>query len=104
VSPSKELRDASNDAEVLVRDFGVTSSMRLDVFQAKVAAEKNIKASGQWDKLSSEEKRLVDKMILDGKRAGLALPEEERNELMALKKELSQACLEFSVSTIYRVE
>jgi Zn-dependent oligopeptidase len=63
-----------------------------------VAAEKNIKESGQWDKLSSEEKRLVDKMILDGKRAGLALPEKERDELMALKKELSQACLEFSVS------
>ena len=97
VSPSKELRDASNDAEVLVRDFGVESSMRLDVFQAKVAAEKNIKASGEWDKLSSEEKKLVDKMILDGKRAGLALPEKKRNDLMALKKELSQACLEFSV-------
>jgi metallopeptidase MepB len=101
VSPSKELRDASNDAEVLVRDFGVDSSMRLDVFQAKIAAEKNIKESGEWDKLSSEEKRLVDKMILDGKRAGLALPEKERNELVALKKELSQTCLEFSVGTTY---
>ncbi|KIM89266.1 hypothetical protein PILCRDRAFT_61316 [Piloderma croceum F 1598] len=96
VSPSKELRDASNDAEGIVRDFGVDSSMRLDVFQAKVAAEKNIKESGEWDKLSSEEKRLVDKMILDGKRAGLALPEKERNELMVLQKELSQTCLEFS--------
>ncbi|KAF9497716.1 metallopeptidase MepB [Pleurotus eryngii] len=96
VSPSKELRDASNEAEVLVRDYGVESSMRLDVFQAKASAEKNIKASGQWDKLSAEDQRLVEKMILDGKRAGLALPEKERTELMALKKELSQACLEFS--------
>lgn len=72
--------------------------MRLDVFQAKVAAEKNLKESGEWDKLSNEERRLVDKMILDGKRAGLALPEKERDELMALQKELSQTCLEFSVS------
>ncbi|KAF4590074.1 hypothetical protein EYR40_009527 [Pleurotus pulmonarius] len=96
VSPSKELRDASNEAEVLVRDYGVESSMRLDVFQAKAAAEKNIKASGQWDKLSAEDQRLVEKMILDGKRAGLALPEKERTQLMALRKELSQACLEFS--------
>jgi Zn-dependent oligopeptidases len=63
VSPSKELRDASNAAESLVRDFGVESSMRLDVFQAKVAAEKNIKESGEWEKLSAEEKRLVDKMV-----------------------------------------
>lgn len=41
--------------------------MRLDVFQAKLAAEKNIKSSGLWEKLSSEEQRLVDKMVaLDG--------------------------------------
>ncbi|PIL22512.1 hypothetical protein GSI_15201 [Ganoderma sinense ZZ0214-1] len=94
VSPSKELRDASNEAEVLARDFGVEASMRIDVFRAKQAAEENIKKSGQ--KLTAEEQRLVDKMILDGKRAGLALPEDEREKLMKLKKELSQTCLEFS--------
>ncbi len=98
VSPSKELRDASNEAEVLVRDFGVDASMRIDVFRAKQAAEKNIKASGR--KLTSEEQRLVDKLLLDGKRAGLALPDEEREKLTTLKKELSQTCLEFSVSTV----
>ena len=97
VSTSKQLRDASNEAEVLVRDYGVDASMRLDVFQAKVAAEKNIKTSGR--KLDAEEQRLVDKMLLDGKRAGLALPEAQRTELMKLKKELSQTSLEFSVST-----
>ncbi|KAF8650117.1 hypothetical protein AX16_005354 [Volvariella volvacea WC 439] len=96
VSPTKELRDASNEAESLVRNFGVESSMRLDVYQAKVNAEKNIKASGQWEKLSAEDKRLVEKMILDGTRSGLALPEEKRKELTELKKELSQVCLEFS--------
>jgi Zn-dependent oligopeptidase len=63
VSPSKELRDSSNEAESLVRDFGVECSMRLDVFSSKVAAEKNIKESGQWDKLSPEEQRLVEKMV-----------------------------------------
>ncbi|ESK89011.1 metallopeptidase [Moniliophthora roreri MCA 2997] len=95
VSPSKELRDASNEAESKVRDFGVESSMRLDVFRAKVAAEKNLKESGEWEKLSPEEQRLVEKMILDGTRAGLAVPEKEREELTKLKKELSQVCLEF---------
>jgi Zn-dependent oligopeptidase len=63
VSPTKELRDASTEAESLVRDFGVESSMRLDVFNAKAAAEKNIKASGQWEKLSTEDRRLVEKMV-----------------------------------------
>ncbi|KAI0059531.1 metallopeptidase MepB [Artomyces pyxidatus] len=94
VSPEKDLRDASNDAEVLVRDFSVESSMRIDVFNAKLAAQRNIEKSGR--KLNAEEQRLVEKMVLDGTRAGLALPEAARNELMELKKELSQVCLEFS--------
>ena len=72
VSTSKELRDASNAAEVLLREYGIEMSMRLDVYQAKVNAEKNIKASGT--KLNPEEERLVEKLILDGKRAGLSLP------------------------------
>lgn len=37
--------------------------MRVDVYKAKVAARDNLKKSGQWDKLSSEEQRLVDKMV-----------------------------------------
>ena len=63
VSPSKELRDASNEAESLLRDFGVECSMRLDVFKAKVAAKENAEASGQWGELSPEQQRLVNKMV-----------------------------------------
>ena len=37
--------------------------MRLDVYQAKIAAQKNIKESGQWDKLDPESQRLVEKMV-----------------------------------------
>lgn len=69
--------------------------MRLDVYQAKINAEKNIKASGR--KLNPEEERLVEKLLLDGKRAGLDLPDEERKQLEKLKKELSQVCIEFKV-------
>jgi Zn-dependent oligopeptidase len=96
VSPSKELRDASNEADALLRDYAVDASLRVDVFNAKVAAERNIKASGKV--LTPEEQRLVDKMILEGKRDGLALPESEREELKKLQKALSQTSLEFSVS------
>ena len=95
VSPEKELRDASNQAEVMMREFGVELEMRVDVFNAKKAAASNIKAKGV--SLSAEEQRLVDKMILDGKRAGLDLPEDKRTELGALKKELSSICVQFQV-------
>jgi Zn-dependent oligopeptidase len=96
VSPSKELRDASNSAEALAREYAVASSMRVDVYKSKVAAEKNAKSSGEWEKLSPEAQLLVEKMLLDGKRDGLDLPEEKRKELEILQKELQQACLDFS--------
>lgn len=96
VSTSKELRDASSQAENLVRDFSVEAEMRLDVFQAKKHAEADIHARGI--KLSPEEQRLVEKMVLDGKRAGLDLPEDKRVSLTQKKKEISQICIEFSVS------
>ncbi|KAF8895404.1 hypothetical protein BD779DRAFT_1668682 [Infundibulicybe gibba] len=95
VSASKELRDAANVAESLFSDYEIESSMRVDVFRAKVAAEKNLKASKRREMLSAEEQRLVEMMILDGTRAGLDLPENTRVELTGLKKELSQICLEF---------
>lgn len=95
VSTSKELRDASNQAEVLLRDFSVDIEMRVDVFNAKKHADANIKANGV--KLTAEEARLVEKSLLEGKRAGLNLPEPERKKLTEKKKEISQLCVEFSV-------
>ncbi|KAG2357602.1 hypothetical protein BDR07DRAFT_1453044 [Suillus spraguei] len=95
VSTSKELRDASNQAKVLQQDFDVEESMRPDVFKAKDAAKRNLRKSGEWEKLTDEQRRLMEKMVLDDKRAGLALPENEREVLMKLKKELSQTCLDF---------
>ncbi len=70
--------------------------MRIEVYNSKVAAQKNIEASGK--KLNHEEQRLVEKMVQEGTRAGLGLPEADRERLTEWKKELSQVCLEFSVS------
>ncbi|EUC54471.1 metallopeptidase MepB [Rhizoctonia solani AG-3 Rhs1AP] len=89
VSPDEKLRDAATEAEKLAREFGIDSSMRVDVYKALVNAQK------KGEKLTDEEQRLVDKMILDGKRAGLDLPEDKRTELMKLKKELSVVCTDF---------
>ena len=71
----------------------------MDVFQAKKNAETNIKAKN--NALTPEEARLVEKMMLAGKRAGLDLPEDKQEILKEKKKELSQACLEFSVRYMF---
>ena len=80
VAPDKALRDASNEAGGLLDEFNVNASMRVDVFEAVRGAAEEVQRSKV--RLDAEEKRLVDKMLLDGKRAGLALPEPERKELM----------------------
>jgi Zn-dependent oligopeptidase len=87
VAVDKALRDASNEAEVMLRDFGVEASMRVDVYAAVKGAAEAVERAEKEEgvKLDAEEKRLVEKMILDGKRAGLALPEAERNVLMDVR-------------------
>lgn len=80
----------------MLREFGVEAEMRVDVFIAKKNAAANTKTQ-----LKSEEQRLVDRMLLDGKRAGLDLPEEKRKLVTEKKKELSQLCVEFGVRCIY---
>jgi Zn-dependent oligopeptidase len=83
VAVDKALRDASNEGEVMLTDVGVEASMRVDVYAAvKGAAEAVEREKKNAVNVDAEEKRLVEKMILDGKRAGLALPEAERNVLM----------------------
>lgn len=83
VSTSEALRNAANTAEVRLNEFGIESSMRADVFKALKVAKENIDKSGK--KLTAEEERLVEKMLLDGKRNGLDLPEEIRNELTQVR-------------------
>ena len=95
VSPSKELRDASREVAVQAEEYSIDVSMRLDLFKAKQFALDNIEKSGM--KLGPEEQRLVEMIMKQGTRAGLALSEKERGELARLKKELSNACSEYNV-------
>lgn len=63
VSPNKAVRDASNKSALQRSESTVEMSMRKDLFDAKFAAEKNLKVSGAYDKLTSEQKRLMEKMV-----------------------------------------
>jgi Zn-dependent oligopeptidase len=72
--------------------------MRVDVFRAKEAAAKALEESGQ--KLSPEEARVLEKSLSEGKRNGLALPDEKREQLMKLKKDLAATSSEFSVGGV----
>ncbi len=97
VSTQDELRDAANTAEQRLNEYSIEASMRIDVFEALKAAKANIDLEGL--SLTPEENRLVEKMLLDGKRSGLDLPEGIRNQVATVSNVLDLCvCSYFSVT------
>ena len=65
-------------------------------------AATNLRKLDAWDALSAEQKRLVDKMLLDGKRARLALErKEDKERLRQLQDELLDPHLKFTVRGLF---
>jgi len=93
VAIDKDVRDASNSAEKRMDEFKVEMSMRKDVFDNIVAFSK---LEGEMKKLDPELVRYVERNIRDGKRNGLHLGEEQREEIKVIKKRISELGVNFN--------
>jgi Zn-dependent oligopeptidase len=67
----------------------IKEGMRLDHYKALADYREVAKANGEWEKLTDEQKRFVDKCILEKERDGLALPEDQREAVGKLKQEIA---------------
>jgi metallopeptidase MepB len=83
VTTDDDVRAAAIAAEETKDKYDVETEMRVDVYEAVTNAEKNTDKS----QLTPEQKRLLEKRVLTGKRAGLALPEEKREKLKKVRND-----------------
>ena len=90
VSTSKELRDASTEADKLFEDFSIESAMREDVFKK---VDRTLKAN---EALDPESKRLLEKDHKSYVRNGLGIPAgSQRDRFKEIKKRLSEISITF---------
>ncbi|GAA5981288.1 hypothetical protein JCM11641_005633 [Rhodosporidiobolus odoratus] len=84
VSTDKEVRDAALEADKQVNEWSLDATTRVDVYEALLDAEQHTQENKV--QLSAEQKRLMDRLILERKRNGLGLSEEKRKEYLDIKK------------------
>ena len=88
-STNAALRDAATEAVKRLEEWGVSLDYREDVYRA-------VKAYADTQpKLSGEEAKLLNETMRDYRRAGLALPKAQRDEVEKLRKELSATTTDF---------
>ncbi|XP_042588127.1 neurolysin, mitochondrial isoform X2 [Cyprinus carpio] len=91
VSPCKEVRLASTEADKRLSDFDVEVSMRVDMFQRLTALQE--KQSGD---LLPESERFLRRLIKLGKRNGLHLSKDIQEEIKSISKQISELSIDFN--------
>ena len=93
VHADQAMRDASVEADKKVNDWSLDALTRRDVFEALLDADKHTRDNAV--QLDDEEKRLLERLVLERKRNGLGLDDDKRTKFLELKKRLTSLEIEF---------
>ncbi len=88
-STNSAMREAATEAVKRLQEWGVGLDYREDVYRAVKAY------AGTQPKLAGEEAKLLAETMRDYRRAGLALPKTERDEVERRRKELASVSTDF---------
>jgi thimet oligopeptidase len=86
------MRDAGNEVNVQIQEWGVGLDYREDIYRALKAV------ADAKPKVDAEGQRLIDDQMRSYRRAGLALPAAQKAEVEKLRKELSALTTQFAVN------
>ncbi|HWY41189.1 MAG TPA: M3 family metallopeptidase [Chthoniobacterales bacterium] len=89
-----KVREAAENAEKTFQDWAVGIDYREDVYKALKAF------ADTKPKLAGEDKKLFDETMRDYRRAGLALPPDQRKEVEDLRKQLAKVGTDFDTNIV----
>uniref|UniRef100_A0A8C5LVA1 Thimet oligopeptidase n=1 Tax=Leptobrachium leishanense TaxID=445787 RepID=A0A8C5LVA1_9ANUR len=92
VSPKKDVRTASTEADKKLSEFDVERSMREDVYRRI----EHLQSILPPDSLKPEAKRFLERLIKLGQRNGLNLDPEVQQKIKEIKKKISNLSIDFS--------
>lgn len=96
VSSNEELREASLECDKLLNDYFIELFDKQDVFNTLNTFHNKLEQSEKFKTKFPEDYRYIQRIIRDYKRSGINLPNDKKDELQKISKQISNLEINFS--------